>query len=238
MAIYIDRFESYGVNLGLPPGFTSRWDAALGVWATVIDGDTALQSVITVPVNTLTSFDRVNGDPDRNNIDVVARVKTNTLVPLTPGMGLAVRASGTALSPTAYIVYTYGSEMRLVKAVAGVITELGVTTGLGLTTGVEYRMRLRANGNSIQARMSLASQSEPAPWTLSATDASITAPGFVGPFTFAAATSSFLDIGAGTNGDTPTVLRGGGAWPRRKLMRRYRQREEDSLGDTTEEDLF
>ena len=107
-----------------------------------------------------------------------------------------------------YTAHFHGSELRMGMYNAAVSSQLALTSGLGLLVDTKYRLRFRANGTALKAKIWLASDSEPGSWTIEVTDATISAAGWTGCFGFAKVlvdeNHDFWQIAVATNGDTAT----------------------------------
>jgi len=210
MANYVDDFESDPIAVGVPTGWSNRWNNPTPNWEVASDslGGRSLRYLNSATARCLVSLDAVNSDANRANCEVLVVVASAQITGSLTHIGAAGRASGIASAETAYVATLFGSELRLLKYVSGTFTELAITTGFGAVVNTFYRIRLRCNGTSIQAKAWLNSAGEPGSWTLSATDSAISAAGWCGYFAFSSSSAPCAQIAVGTNGDTATFSAG------------------------------
>lgn len=216
MANYSTTFTSAGVASGLPSGWTSRW-ASGATWSTIDagSGDIALRRTHTSSINSAASFDEVNSDANRDNVEVLVKVRTSSVTAGTTMCGVFARASGSSGSETGYLGTIRGDEIRISKYVSGTFTALVATTTLTLLANTWYWLRFRCNGSGANAQLLRVwkdGDSEPGTWDLNSADSSITAAGWAGVYALTLTnTYDWSEVGIGTNGDTATIDASGGA---------------------------
>lgn len=202
---YTDDLESYTPGAGLPSGWTSRWDA--GTYSVVDDsGDNVIRQAHTSDGRRLASFDAINSDADRNNVEVLCRIRTSNISAGATQLGAAARCSGDGTTENGYVAIIYGDELRITKYVSATATTLITTTTLTIAASTWYWIRFRVNGTSLKARIWDASGGEPGTWDLETTDSSISGTGWAGSFSFSNTTNKDIsDIAVATNGDTASM---------------------------------
>lgn len=205
MANYADDFESYGTGSGIPTGYTGRWSFGSSDWSRVTDTDVAVQCAETISARASVSMNAVDSDADRDEVEVLARVKTSTVTASTTAGGVVLRGSGSSGTENAYTCIFFGSELRISKYVSATLTTLATTSSLGLSANTYYWIRFRANGTSLQARIWADGSGEPGSWNLSTTDTSISTAGWAGMFNFHQSTRTWRDLAIATNGDTASM---------------------------------
>jgi len=87
--------------------------------------------------------------------------------------------------------------------VAGANTDLGTFVSFSPTANAWYYIRFRANGTTVQMRIWKDGEVEPTAWSVTVTDSSVTAAGWVGVTQISATGTRDIDwFSVGTNGDT------------------------------------
>lgn len=207
MAKYHDDFQSYSTGAGLPTGWTSRWDG--GTWSIVDDaGDKFLRQVDTSANRRLATWDTIDSDADRDDVEILATIKSASNNASNAHMGIAARCSGSDTTETGYALVMYGDELVINRYSSGTNTQLGLTTTLSISANTKYKLRFRLNGTSLKGRVWLDGDSEPGTWNVDVTDSTISAAGWCGCFGFAYIAGAPDDnhdwyrIAVATNGDT------------------------------------
>lgn len=210
MANFIELFDTAPIAAGVPAGFVDRWVAG-GTYSIVAD-NIAGRSLRSAPVGGgryFVSMSAVDADANRANAEILALVRADVRSAGVTHEGVVARGSGAAATETGYVAGFLGREFRIGKYVAGTFTELAITTGFNAADSTRYYIRLRVNGTTVQGKVWDSAGGEPGPWTHTATDASISAAGWCGFFTFGAPVMECAQIAVGTNGDTATFSAGG-----------------------------
>jgi len=203
---YIDDFQSYAVSAGVPTGWSSRWDG--GTWSIVdISGDKYLRQSDTAANRRLVSWDTVDSDTSRDNVEILAVLKTNHVDALNAHLGVVARASGTGSTETGYAAVVYGDELIINRYMSGTGAVIAQTSVLSLAINTRYKIRFRLNGSALKVKIWADAGSEPGTWDLEVTDANISAAGWVGCFGFGYLGTpqdehDFAAIAVATNGGT------------------------------------
>jgi hypothetical protein len=208
MATYFTDFSTYTAGVA-PTGWTERWDTA-GSWQVVagvgFGGSQGLQYVPGTSARHGLSWDVLDADPDRDNIEFLYRWSstvggasaTNDVRVFARGSGVdaTTQANGYSVGPT-------NTVLRFVKYVAGTSTTTD-TAGGALTANAWYWSRVRINGSTITQKMWADGTTEPTTWAQTITDTSVTGVGWAGVFiTVLAATRMTYDqISIATAGAT------------------------------------
>lgn len=205
---YSDNFDAYSAGAGLPAGWTSRWDA--GTWSIVdASGDKLLRENSGSQNRYFASFDAINADANRDNCEVLARIRTANASGSIMSVGLVLRGSGNGSSEQGYVAGFFADDLRIGKYVAGTFTEIRLRA-LTLAANTWYWLRFRVNGTTLQTKLWADGSGEPGTWDTTDTDSSISGTGWAGAFSFmASANKDFAEVAVATNGDTATM--GGGA---------------------------
>lgn len=213
MAQYATNFSGY--TAGSPPSdWTARWvtsNVTRNVVSDAIgDGGKILQSTSTVDARRLLSWDAVDADGNRDNVEILCKFRTSSITSSDDGFRIHARSSGAAAAETSYFLrlpVSAGTNWALNKYVAGVSTAVGSAVAFTFVVNKLYNVRFRVNGTSLRARVWADGEPEPSAWHVDTTDASIAAAGWVGVGrTDATPTVDFTHFVAATNGDTA-------AWP-------------------------
>lgn len=205
MAVFSIDFS--GEVTGSPPAnFTSRWTASGETWAVREKAGTlggkALEHTRTTTARRLFSWDTPGTTADG---ELLVRWRS-TAVTSADQFWLTIRGAGAAGTEEGYVFRnTSGTNVQIVRVVAGTITTIGDTVIIpALVSNEWYWMRFRVNGSDIKAKIWAGEHlSEPAAWTIERTDTSITASGWLGVGNAATTgTRDYDDIAAGTSGST------------------------------------
>lgn len=176
-ATYFTDFADTAVGQ-IPAGWTDRWNTGAG-WTVVEDATASAGKALkgTAANERLLSWDAINADPDRAEVEVLTRIK---------GLGtwvshaVALRASGAAASKRGYRGGAqFNTHAGIYKYIANTAGAIG-STPYTLTVNVWHLIRFRAEGDQIKLKMWRDGQPEPAAWTIQATNAEITEAGWVG----------------------------------------------------------
>lgn len=216
MANYADDFESYGTGSGIPTGYTGRWNYTSSEWDRVTDTDTAVRHVETSLIRGAVSYDTVDSDGNRANVDVLTLFKSTVGAGSDLRGGVVVRGSGSAGSETGYTCGIFGTELRIGKYSGGASSQPGITSGLGLSSSAVYywiRFRVQNTSSPVSLKAKIwtgLETDEPGTWTLDVSDSTspVTAAGWCGMFSFADGTKHWRDLAIATNGDTATMSTG------------------------------
>jgi len=195
-------------------GWTERWGTSEGSFA-ANTGPVRLTVTKSAESNEYgISLDAVDSDSDRDDVEVLAKVRFNTQATATNTVGVFLRGSGTSgaenlIAVTLRDAGNDGSDFQPIvydfsSGSAGLIGSSGGSN----VAATWYWIRARANGTSLKARVWLDGTSEPAAWDVDETTA-VAGVGWVGLYAFDTATDTY-DLGyfaVGTNGDSP----GGGS---------------------------
>lgn len=208
MANYADNLNDRSTGDGLTTGFTSRW-ATGGNWS-VIDtgaGDHALRRLNSSSnARSFVSLDAINSDADRDDVDVLVRLRWGNNGTTTAGV--VFRASGAAASETGYAAYiTTGGDVRIARYVSGTLTTIAADTAANLAVDTFYWLRARIVGTAYEVtHWSGAEGDEPTSPQLTGTDSNISGVGWAGPFGFLGGFHlDWSDIAIATNGDVATM---------------------------------
>lgn len=215
MAQYSRLFDADTIGVA-PSGFTARWVTTNSTWLVQSDvtseAGKKLQHTATATARRLFSLDSVDGDANRDNVEILFRFLRSST---SGNQGLcAFRASGAAASENAYRVTLTSSQIQLRKFLAGVDSSVS-SASFTASINKKYYCRVRANGTTLQVRIWDAATIEPVGWNISITDSNVSGVGWVG---FAADTSTgnrdFDFLSVATNGDTAAYPTDGTSRPR------------------------
>ena len=204
MTTYNTNFGSY-TAAAQPSDWTARWVTSNVTWlATTVantDGGKVLRKTSTATARRLLSWDAVDGDANRANSEILARVRTSSSN--TDQIRLQLRGSGAAASESAYsFIMGSGTTLTLHKFVAGVSTNLTTAT-YAYSVNTWYYVRFRVNGTTLSAKVWKETEEEPSAWTFTTTDSAISAAGWVGVGNGDSGGTMDVDfLSIGTNGDT------------------------------------
>lgn len=154
------------------------------------------------------SFNPADAHADRANFEVWIRFQLNSSAS-NQFLHAFGRGSGASIS-NAYLysgaVNRNSNRKNLNKRVNGSLTTIQFSSET-INNGVWREMRVRGNGNTIQARHWLSAEAEPETWDFSATDNAISAAGWLGVMSGAFSSGGQVDdvyidaFGYGTGGD-------------------------------------
>lgn len=200
MANYLTDFTEYSTG-AIPSDWTARWDSTTE-WTVELGGaDKVLLWTPLANNRSLCSWNDVDADADRANVEILTKYKTNISSSSQNG-GAALRASGSGTAETGYVAQIFDDNLEIRKFVAAT-TSVVASQALALSTDTFYHLRFRANGSSLKAKIWLATDTEPASWGIDTTDTSIAGAGWNGAFTFFNVSQPSYDTFAvATNGDT------------------------------------
>ena len=204
MAQFFTNFSEYTTD-ETPTGWTSRWVAPTS-FLVVADGAATGGKVLRIvkeQARSLLSFDAINGDANRDNIEVLLRCRATTISEATTQIGVAARASGAATSENGYRGnFSTATQLAQGKYVSGASTPLGNAVK-SWTVDTWHWLRFQCTGTTVRSKSwTGAISSEPGSWDISATDSDISAAGWAGVFMFGASTYDVDLIGVGTGGDS------------------------------------
>jgi hypothetical protein len=202
VATYFTSFVEYENSL-IPSDWTARWDATTQFAVEPGGDDKVLRAILSANNRHLCTWDDIDTDADRDDVEILTKIKTGSVSDGISHAGVLVRGSGADTTKTGYALYIFGNDLSIAKYVNNVYS-LIQTADLTLLADTWYWMRFRVNGTSLKARIWANGSSEPGTWTIdSVTDSSISGTGFVGAIAFdSAADPSYDQFGIGTNGDT------------------------------------
>lgn len=206
MTTYSTSFDSYTADVQ-PSDWTARWVTTTTNWLTKAkagtQGGQVLENTGTGTAKHLVTWDAIDVDANRANVEILARVRPSGTTVELPR--LTVRGSGAAAAETGYFLKfeTGLQDYRLQKHVAGTTTNLGTAVSFVPVANVWYYIRFRVNGTTLQARVWKDGEIEPSDWSVSATDSAVSAAGWVGIGNQVPTGTRDIDwFSVGTNGDT------------------------------------
>ncbi len=204
MATYFTDFSEY--STGSPPSdWTARYEAS-PVWsveaATGATGGNVLAYSGTSNELNLLSWDEIDSDVGRDDVEIVARVRLTQAT--SAQVNLVCRASGTAPFSDSN-QYEAGlvdgdDEYRIGKLSPGFSSIASVAETVVLDTW--YWIRFRVIGTSLKMKLWLDTESEPGTWGIDTTDSDVTGVGWVGIGAFWDEDMEVDLFGVGTDGDT------------------------------------
>ncbi|MEA3242329.1 MAG: hypothetical protein U9Q19_02675 [Pseudomonadota bacterium] len=219
MAIYTTDFSEYTSGVA-PSDWTDRWDTD---WTLTVEDNTAdsIGAKVfkvnpgTTNVRRLVSWDDLDSDANRDDSELLVRVRAGATTNYNNMFSLMLRGSGAAGSENGYTLWMDGNDLELRKYVAGANSNLSTITSFvhafksSSTWDYSYFwLRFRANGTSLKAKAWSENQNEPDTWLIDETDSSISAAGWCGLCNFDAIGTQYVNadyFSIGTNGDSPTV---------------------------------
>lgn len=209
MAQYVETFAGNLVG-STPSGWTPRWQTANGAWQIAAGGDIGGRIVwpnASVAARRLLSFNSVDSDPSRANVDLLIRARALSHT-LSFRCYAVVRASGDAGEENGYwaaLSETSGFTLR--RYVNGVVTELASVT-YRWSANTWYWIRLRAQGDQLLAKIWREHELEPQDWMISVTDSTHSDPGWSGVATASnfSLPVEFDWVSVGTGGDTAPMV--------------------------------
>jgi hypothetical protein len=207
----------WGSSAGTFPSsiLTKRWHTANETTAAAAASAVAEDGYVfnaewSASARRLISWDALDGDADRDDIELLARFQLEGTSRVDLEFGLVVRGSGTDTTETGYVVYLeeiFSNDIRLILGELSSGTFSNVQTGTPRTFSERFQdgwwyLRFRANGTSLQARMwKDGYEDEPSTWDIDATDSTHTAAGWNGFYCGAANKLFTVDyLSAGTAG--------------------------------------
>jgi hypothetical protein len=203
MAVYVADLRSLS-------GWTERLASTEGAPSLIADGFRVTKSAETNEY--MLAWDAIDSDANRDNVEVLAKVRFTTQAAAGAMMGIAVRASGASGSETFYSCYLSGAGNAGADArpVVGEVNAGTTQATIGLVgsqsnaANTWYWLRFRVNGQSLKARAWADGQTEPAAWGVDDTDATIAAAGYVGFYCRDTAADPYdlAYFAVATNGDT------------------------------------
>lgn len=181
--IFATDFREQAIASGVPVGWASQWttDYTVSVQADS-DGLTgkSLRFHKTVENNGFIAFTPVGQVAD---VEVVARIRLTAIPSGTHTLGgVVVRGSGAATTENGYTFGPRATSSAGTQALRNRLTagaSSGVTSTFAWAADTTYYLRVRASGDEQKYKIWLASDAEPAAWTLEETNA-VHASGYVG----------------------------------------------------------
>jgi hypothetical protein len=199
----------YVADLSTTTGWTERWGTTEGSVA-ANTSPTRLTVAKSAESNEYgISLNAVDSDADRDDVEVLAKVRFNTQATATNTVGVFLRGSGTSgaenlIAVTLRDAGNDGSDFQpIVYDFSSGSAGLVGSSGGSNVAATWYWIRARANGTSLKARVWLDGTSEPTTWDVDDTTA-VAGVGWVGLYAFDTATDTY-DLGyfaAATGGDT------------------------------------
>jgi hypothetical protein len=201
MALYFTDFSEYTAG-SQPSDFTERWDTA-AVTATVetvsgTSGGVALRFVSGSGPAAI-SWDEIDGDPDRDDVEILTRTRRTTTAG-SNSMGVLARAVNLEATRTGYFS-TISGGLRTDRYLNGGYSSFS-STSFAIAFEVWYYVRARFNGTNVKLKAwSGDLVDEPSDWGIETTNSDISGAGWVGFFNFHDGTIEYDFLGVGTNGD-------------------------------------
>ena len=158
----------------------------------------------------LNSLDAIDGDANRDDIELLARFQINEASLVSHQYGLAARYSGTDDDETGYELWTYETtanvfQLRLTRMDAGVGSTLATSANITPhVNGDWYYIRFRVNGTSLQGRLWPEGDEEPTVWHIDETNSDVSGVGWGGILGFEGSSGGLCEtdmLTIGTNGD-------------------------------------
>ena len=206
MATYNTNFSGYAAD-AQPSDWTARWVTADNNWLVKAKAGTSggkvLENTGTVDGHHFLSWDAVDADAGRADVEILALMRSTSST--TNQFRLTARGSGAAGSETGYCISfnDVANRFQLFKLVAGTRTNLGSFVVSTLSTNTLHYVLFRVNGSNLMAKTWLETDPVPTDWIVTATDSSITDPGWVGVGNEeSTGTRDFDFVSIGTNGDS------------------------------------
>lgn len=203
MAQYFTDFSEYATGVQ-PSDWTERWhtDADFTVETDAgATGGKRLEAVALAAQRHFLSWDAIDGDADRDDVEILTRFMMSTTAPSSLGVA-AARGSGTDTTENALKTELDGQNTYVGKYTAGSYSTIDNNPD-SYVADVWYWLRVRWNGTAVQAsRWTGALGDEPGAWEIDTTDTGITGVGWVGLMTWALDAVYWDLIGVGTNGDS------------------------------------
>ena len=212
MATYSTDFSEYTAGVE-PSDWTERWDTTGVDWTVEnssddgVTGGKILLVSRTQSNGSFLSWDAIDSDADRDDVEILAKFKHATFV--NRDLGCVGRGSGTGGSEVGYIgrSFAFGGStetIRIQEFTAGSIAALGsVTPTVAPKNDGWFWIRFRLNGTTQKLRFWRDGALEPTDWQVETADATNTAAALVGLFSLGGdSDGTTIDfVGIGTNGD-------------------------------------
>ena len=202
MAQYFTDFSEYTVD-ALPSDWTVRY--ASSSWevkeVATSPGGKTLRSLESVSGHQGCSWDAVDADPDRAEVEVVALIEPLTTATGTL-QGAMLRGSGATSGTADCYSFREAFDLRLDRIRSGSFDLLGWKTKPFAWYDRRVWVRLQMYGTALKARHWEDGTNEPADWDIEATDSAFTAPGWVGLINWVQPSFDCHAFGVGTNGDS------------------------------------
>jgi hypothetical protein len=209
MAVYVADLRS-------TTGWSERWATTEGALSTTTDGLRITKSAETNRY--AVTWDTIDGDSDRDKVEVLAKVRFVAQAAATTMVGVVVRGSGASgsedkISAVLYDAGNDGADRRLyiTEVDNGTPANLSIGSAVSNVANTWYWIKVRANGTSFKAKSWADGSVEPATWTHDLTT-TIDAVGWTGIYAMDTATDPY-DIGyfaVATNGDSISTGASGG----------------------------
>jgi hypothetical protein len=206
MAVYVADLRS-------TTGWTERFNTGNASTAVVSDAFRVTQSS---NGSYGFSWDTIDGDADRDDVEVMAKVRHAAYASNAYAVGVFARGSVGVNCYAAVMrsITTGSSKAAMTLAVASDSTGVPIDSSLEATIGANNWcwIKLRVNGTTIQSRAWLDGTAEPGTWNCDVTDATHAGVGWVGIYTNSADCDPY-DIGyfaVATNGDSLSTGASGG----------------------------
>ena len=221
MATYQTDFSEYTSDVQ-PSDWTERWNSGNGTAlarsgaATTYIGADYLEMDVTTNGTYLVSWDDIDADAERQDSEVLIRVRTPTQPSLSTSWwaGVVMRGSGSIGSDAAGYAFYIHEEDRIQISrfssgtstfVAGEFVTYMWGDGSAVYDADEWIwMRCRVNGSNLYMKVWLDGMDEPDLWTLETTDTNITGDGWVGVTAYDTTNEDvqYDFVSVATNGDT------------------------------------
>ena len=177
--------------------FTQQWN--VGAWSIEsgelrFAGGTARRAL---------SWDVVDADPDRADVEILARIRAATSSSV--GRGVILRGGGRAGSETGFFCSQLNGAVVIGQYISGTYR---LRNGIGFSpaNGSLFWVRFRAEGNSVMARCWQDGAAEPDAWGLVVAAGAIPGPGFVVAHAAGGATAQMWDRMAVAVGGATAVM--------------------------------
>jgi len=211
MAQYYTDFSEYADTAALLSDWTSRWHSA----TVTLESDAGATGgkffrVATANQRHMHTWNDLDSDPDRDELEILARIRQGSL--LLGTLGVAGRVSGDSSSETAYTCGFSGSSFRLtIYDNAGFAL---LSTGGTSTSDDWYWVRAQIRGTALKLNAwTGAVGDDPGGWEIEVTNSTISAAGLVGIFSFASGNHDVDVFAVGTGTDSAPTGPVGGTIP-------------------------
>lgn len=206
MARYADVVGGLTVSPGVPSGFTERWGSittSVTSGATPV-GDRFIRRSPGVAGAYLMSWDTIDADADRDDVDVIAVMRFSMT---SPNGAIAVRGSGATVGVRNCYVYGHtAGQFRVVRDLSGSPSEID-TEAFTVVAGDWYGVHVRVNGTTIEGVTWNLTRREPQISMISVTNSDVSGVGWVGPRCNAVGDHDIAYLSVGTNGDKAIPFR-------------------------------